>query len=283
MAVFYDGSGNTITVSGGGGGDVRRLSYAWPVHGINHRGYCTVAPENTLPAYQLSASNGFKFVETDVAFTSDDVPVLLHDATINSVARNTDGTSLSSTLNVYDLTYSQLLTYDFTAGKTEYAGTKIARFDDFIALCKRLGLHPYIELKNSGNKYTQALTEGLVDTVRSYDMLPHVTWINGTTTLLGYVIGADPYARVGFMGGPTAANIASALTLMTGHNEVFLNCWIDNVTSEGVALCQAANLPLEVWSFVNSESQITGMDGYISGYTANLYRAEKVLYDEAVE
>ena len=47
---------------------------AMPVRSINHRGYNTVAPENTLPAYELSKENGFQIVETDIAFTKDGVP-----------------------------------------------------------------------------------------------------------------------------------------------------------------------------------------------------------------
>ncbi|MBQ0070817.1 MAG: hypothetical protein KBS81_03020, partial [Spirochaetales bacterium] len=52
-------------------------------HSINHRGYNTVAPENTLSAFRLSKEKGFTQVETDVAFTLDGVPVLLHDSTID--------------------------------------------------------------------------------------------------------------------------------------------------------------------------------------------------------
>ena len=52
---------------------------------INHRGYSIEAPENTLPAYILSAKKGFRSVECDIAFTKDSVPVLLHDETIDSI------------------------------------------------------------------------------------------------------------------------------------------------------------------------------------------------------
>ena len=54
-----------------------------PVRAVNHRGFNKVAPENTISAYRLSKENGFLFVECDVSFTSDNVPVLLHDDTIN--------------------------------------------------------------------------------------------------------------------------------------------------------------------------------------------------------
>ena len=51
------------------------INYDATVTAVNHRGYNTVAPENTLPAFKLSKINGFNIVETDVQFTSDGVAV----------------------------------------------------------------------------------------------------------------------------------------------------------------------------------------------------------------
>lgn len=54
---------------------------------IGHRGAAGVAPENTLAAISAGGSAGPDFVEIDVQLTADDVPILLHDATL---ARTTD-------------------------------------------------------------------------------------------------------------------------------------------------------------------------------------------------
>lgn len=130
------------------------INYDLNVKAVNHRGYSAEAPENTLPAYVMSKKKGFTYVECDVSFTSDGVAVLLHDATIN---RTSNGTG-----NINSLTYAKVATYDFGAWFNEanpdiaidYTGVKIPTFSEFIILCKRLGLHPYIELKSSGS-YTQ--------------------------------------------------------------------------------------------------------------------------------
>ena len=63
------------------------VDYDKIMRSINHRGYNKIAPENTIPAYALSKENGYKYVETDVRFTSDGIPVLLHDVSINRTAR----------------------------------------------------------------------------------------------------------------------------------------------------------------------------------------------------
>ena len=55
---------------------------------IAHRGAGKLAPENTLAAFRLGASHGYRGFECDVKLSADDVPFLLHDATLE---RTTSG------------------------------------------------------------------------------------------------------------------------------------------------------------------------------------------------
>ncbi len=58
-------------------------------NGIGHRGAPELAPENTLASLEAAADRGADRVETDVQFTKDGRPVIMHDATVD---RTTDGT-----------------------------------------------------------------------------------------------------------------------------------------------------------------------------------------------
>lgn len=49
---------------------------------VAHRGYAAVYPENTLLALNEALKYGACYIEFDVQFTSDGVPVLFHDATL---------------------------------------------------------------------------------------------------------------------------------------------------------------------------------------------------------
>jgi glycerophosphoryl diester phosphodiesterase len=49
---------------------------------IAHRGAGTLAPENTLAAFRVGASHGYRAFECDVKLSADGVPFLLHDATL---------------------------------------------------------------------------------------------------------------------------------------------------------------------------------------------------------
>ncbi|MDB5965318.1 MAG: Glycerophosphodiester phosphodiesterase [Polaromonas sp.] len=56
---------------------------AWPYpRWIAHRGAGKLAPENTLAAFKIGASHGYRMFECDVKLSADDVPFLLHDATL---------------------------------------------------------------------------------------------------------------------------------------------------------------------------------------------------------
>lgn len=239
---------------------------------VNHRGYSLEAPENTIPAYILSKKKGFNFVECDVSFTSDGVPVLLHDSTIDRTSNGAGKISM--------LTYDQLLQYDFGSWfSADYAGTIIPTFKQFIACCKCLGLHPYIELK-SGDSYTSEQIKRIVDEVEMYGMRGKVTYISFNKDYLTYVKDYDAEARLGFLDSDIkSSSISKALALKTGRNEVFLDVIYSSVTDAKVALCASNNLPLEVWT-VDTESEIEALHPYISGVTSNCLRAGKVLYDK---
>lgn len=247
------------------------------VKGINHRGYNTIAPENTLPAYRLSRKMGFEYAECDVSFTSDGVPVLLHDLTINRTARNTDGSAISETINISSITYEQALNYDFGVWKgAEYTGTKIPTLKQIVTLCRNIGLHLYIEFKADGT--TEALVRDCVDIVNECNMLGNVTFISFSYLVLGFVKTYEPSARIGYlvMDGITDSAIQIASEMKTSENEVIIDS--KTYTSAEVSKCKSAGLPLEIWT-INDVNTIQTMDAYISGVISDSLMAGKVLYD----
>lgn len=266
MAI-YDVNGNAISSGGSGSVTVVNNGVASPnpydliVKNINHRGYTSGgARENTLAAYRASKTQGFYYVETDIRHTSDGVAILQHNDYVTY-----DGASTA----VANLTYAQM--------KEIYAD--LATFEELIALCRNIGLHPYLELKAG----TQAQIQALVDVVRSYNMEGKVTWFDVNARLSQYVHSYDPYARIGVEaegGTVSSTTITNAVAMKGEHNEVFVDGWIDKVTSSTVEMCKAAGFPLEVWTFAlaSNTSEIINADPYISGWTAG-HMAGKVLYD----
>lgn len=234
------------------------------VKGINHRGYNTAAPENTLPAYKKSFEQGFKYVEADIRFTSDDVGVLLHDSTIDSVS---DGSG-----EISSMTYAKVSTYDFGSWfSADFKGTRIATLNEFLAFCRNKGLHPYLDIKGA----TQNQVASVVKSVSSYGMKGNVTYISFSLAHLQKVAEIDECARLGYLvNSITAEAIEFAVSLQNGKNEVFIDA--ASYESTAIALCKNAGIPLEVWT-INSETEMQGLDDYISGVTSNSYDFRKIV------
>lgn len=99
------------------------------LHRVAHRGYSTVAPENTLPAFAAALRAGATVVEFDVRVTRDGVPMVIHDRTVN---RTTDGRG-----RVWDLTSDEIAALDagswFGAGFTGLRVPSLAETLDLLA------------------------------------------------------------------------------------------------------------------------------------------------------
>lgn len=236
------------------------------IKSINHRGFNSIAPENTLAAYRLSKIKGFEYVETDVSFTSDSIPVLLHDSTVD---RTSNGTG-----NINDLTYEQVKSLDFGSWKSEdYVGETIPSFKEFILLCRNLGLHPYIELKST-DSYTDSQIESCVNIVKECGMIRNVTWISFSKTFLEYVKQHDSKARLGFIvEGVSQDNLQEVMSLKNDSNDVFIDT--SSISNDMVSQCVQNNIPVEVWT-VNSESAILNLNSYVSGITSDVLNAGRI-------
>ena len=164
-----------------------------------HRGYNEYAPENTIPSFEMAYKFGLRCMECDVRLTADNVPVILHDSTINRTARNLDGTAISGTVNVADLILPNLRNdYDFGIWfSNEYAGTKIPTFEELIMWCKSKDCYLHIDLLG-GAITTTAQLQILYDIVLSNNMQDKVLWEVNTTSFIDWLKAKDANTEIIF-------------------------------------------------------------------------------------
>lgn len=92
-----------------------------------HRGFNTVAPENTLPAFATAIALGVQEIELDLWPSKDGVLYVNHDP---SVDRTTDGKG-----NIVDLTSTQLSQLNVNPGGfIHYRGLKLVTFNQILEL-----------------------------------------------------------------------------------------------------------------------------------------------------
>lgn len=216
-----------------------------------HRGYSTIAPENTIPAFRIASEYGFRYVEFDVQYTNDNVPVVLHDTTINRTARNLDGTNISETIDIANINYADLANYDFGVWKSaQFAGTKIPSLDEALYCCKVYNLHPYIELK-TGHTYTSSDIAEIINLVRQNGMEENVTFFSRSLPTLTEIKNQWDTVELGYGG-----TVAEAETLRTGKNRVFMAFRYNADYSAAVA----AGFQVDLWD-ADSLSSIRAING----------------------
>lgn len=113
----------------------------WPYpFWIAHRGAGKLAPENTLAAFKLGASYGYRAFECDVKLSRDGVPFLLHDADLKRTAGQHGIAS--------ERTWDELCVLDAGSWHSPiYAGEPLPRLETIARFCIERGHQLNIEIK----------------------------------------------------------------------------------------------------------------------------------------
>ena len=115
---------------------------------IAHRGAGKLAPENTLAAFRLGASHGWRAFECDVKLSRDGVPFLLHD---DSLDRTTNRCGLAA-----EFDWAELSRLDAGGWHSRaFAGEPPASLDAIARFALRNGHALNLELKPSPGQERQ--------------------------------------------------------------------------------------------------------------------------------
>lgn len=174
---------------------VGSVSSPWPYpRWVAHRGAGRLAPENTLAAFRLGASHGYRMFECDVKLSADGVPFLLHDATLD---RTTNGLGTAG-----EQPWSKLGQLD--AGgwhSSAFAGEPLPILEAVAHYCQANGHSLNIEIKPTPGHEA--------DTGRLVALAARALWGTGTPS------DTDPPEQgAAAAGGPRATGLA-ALPLLT--------------------------------------------------------------------
>ena len=223
---------------------------------INRLGYReNGGNENTMFAFKEAIKKGYNILLCDVRFTSDNVGVSLHDATINRTARNIDGTTINGSVNINNITLEQANKYDYgiSGGVSEIG---IVTVEMLVKLCKMTNCELYLEYKDgSFSQYDE-----LFEMISRYAMIPNTTLTAGLNVLQRYG-GKYPELRLGLNSSYSEANITELAKLITDKNEVFLFGWdSDNLTIEQVKFMSTNKVKYEFGNVNDAERLIELMN-----------------------
>ena len=131
-----------------------------------HRGFNTIAPENSMPAWGAAIALGADEIEFDLWETADGVPVSIHDDTLDRVS-NGHG-------KVREKTLAELEKLDFGGGREHFAGLKVVKFEDILrAFPRQAVMNIHIKASSSKERFSRAFVKKIADMLLEYDCASH--------------------------------------------------------------------------------------------------------------
>jgi len=143
-----------------------------------HRGFNTVAPENSLPAYGAAIAMGAEEIELDLWYTKDGEIVSIHDGVLDRIS---DGVG-----NVYDYTLEELKTFDFGFKFSEkFKNLRIMKFEDILKkfACQAI-MNIHIKTVDYECEYDKELLKKIVALIEKYDCKKYVYFMCGNDSFL---------------------------------------------------------------------------------------------------
>lgn len=133
-----------------------------------HRGFNTIAPENSMPAFGAAIAMGADEIEFDLWETKDGEIVSIHDPGLERVS---DGEGY-----VYEHTYDELLKYDFGIKHGEkFKGMKILKFEDILKQfsCQVI-MNIHLKMTNVADSDVKEVLSKIVSLIDKYDCRRYV-------------------------------------------------------------------------------------------------------------
>jgi glycerophosphoryl diester phosphodiesterase len=206
---------------------------------IGHRGAADTAPENTLASLRQAFAEGARMVEIDVRLSSDGIPILLHDDTLD---RTTGAHGPAD-----QWTAEALGALDAGFWKADrFFGEPIPALSEVILLCTDLGLMLNIEIKpNPGQDEQTAWAIADLLTAQWPDSLPWPLVSSFSVASLVALRRVAPHLPRGLLFGHRPAHWREIVE-QTGARTLHL--WDRAESPESVAILAHTGLPILIYT-----------------------------------
>ncbi len=148
-----------------------------------HRGFNTVAPENSMPAFGAAVALGAQEIELDIWSTLDGVLVSCHDDTLERISNGSG--------KIYEKTYTELLELDFgISHSSHFAGLKIPTLEEIL---KKFSGQAIINLHVKIWHFPQEdRLEQIVALIRKYNAQNHIYFMTSVDPMIEKIHAVAP-------------------------------------------------------------------------------------------
>jgi len=148
-----------------------------------HRGDNVNAPENTMAAFELAASENLQWIELDVHQTSDGVIICNHDSSIKRVT--------GQNLSIHDHTFEELKQCEFGAWMPgNYEHVTVSTLEEVLTFAKENDMHVQVELK--GHSEDVNFEENVLEAINKTGMHDNVMVIGQDAERIKRINELDP-------------------------------------------------------------------------------------------
>ena len=240
---------------------------------IGHRGASSVAPENTLCAFERALADGADGIEFDVRLARDRVPVVIHDATLRrtGLRKGLIASLSSSELGQIDVgTWFNLRRP--AAANAVYSNERIATLAQVFELMKERRAILYVEMKCAAAE-SHALAEEVAWHVRVHSLTNSVVVESFTLKAIAELKQLAPEIRTAALFEPKLSRpLPSARKLVEralsfGADEIALHRTL--ATRRVVAAARERGLKVVVWTVDNPAWVKRGRDLGIQAIITN--------------
>ena len=211
---------------------------------LGHRGARANAPENTLSAFKKAMEYGADGVEFDVFLSSDGVPVVIHDETVD---RTTDGHGA-----VEDLPAGQLA--QLNAAK-DYSGFAKEGVPTLLQVLESMpaGAIINVELKASGHFSRQVFVEKLMSIFKQHEQRLTLIISSFDGELLYYFRSMAPDYLISLLLSPVEENWPKAIAYMDAIGPDALHLPAQLAGPLVLKLARRAHIHVAIWTVNNTD------------------------------
>ncbi|WP_281666639.1 glycerophosphodiester phosphodiesterase family protein [Enterococcus faecium] len=276
------GIGKDIATNNQVSGSSIQISKDAPIRCIAHRGYSNSYPEDTLVAYRGAKKAGINEVEMDLSWTSDNIPVNIHDSTINRTARNVDGSEIDETINVSNCSLAELKQYEYGSYLSpEFLGEQIPTFEDTLKQCKILDQVLHIDRCWGLGDDRLTILKNVMDKIDYHDVVFYIYHEDSLNRLRNIIPKADVMHLL--LGGDItqeSIDLCSTYNLSNkrGDGQAQILAKADGVTQAQVQKANNAGVKVNVWGADNADRQQL-MSWGVTGFSTNYVNIQDELLD----
>ena len=204
-----------------------------------------MSPENTLASIKLAQTLGLKWIEVDVKISKDEVPILLHDDTLD---RTTNGKGLPTDHNYEELKKLDAGSYFYKESTNIYIPT----LEEILSFCRTSEVGINIELKpNKG--FEKKTVKSIIKLLDSFDFKNPYYFSSFDKESIIYIKEELPSANCGLLIDKFNKNISLKNSLEFCRKYKFSSCGLNKkiVTPNIIKEIKNSNLFITVYSEEN--------------------------------